>query len=190
MADKNRFSEAASPESAEGPPPEVGETGFGLPMEPADSEAKRLRDQLEEAREQHLRLAAEFDNFRKRISRERVELTDRAQAAFVVKMLEVLDDLDRLVAAESAALSGEALHDALLLIDRKLRKELESAGLESINPDGEPFDPGQHEAVAVLPAADPEQDHHVASTFQTGYRFRGTLIRPARVQVYSAGQDD
>lgn len=178
MTDKNRFGQ------------EINDVESGPPDEPAAGELAQLRDQLDEAREQHLRLAAEFDNFRKRVARERVELTDRAQGAFVMKMLEVLDDLDRLVATESASLSGDALHDALLLIDRKLRKELEAAGLETINPDGEPFDPAQHEAVAVLPAAAPEQDHHVASTFQTGYRFRGTLIRPAKVQVYSTGQDD
>jgi len=74
----------------------------------------------------------------------------------------------------------------MLLVDKKLRKELEAAGLERIDPVGEPFDPAFHEAVSVVRPLSPEQDHTVAATFQVGYRFRGSLVRPARVQVYSS----
>ncbi|MEP7325196.1 MAG: nucleotide exchange factor GrpE [Gemmatimonadota bacterium] len=154
-----------------------------LPVEPAESKAERLEDENAQLREQQLRLAAEFDNFRKRVARERAETADRAQAAFVVKMLSVLDDLDRLVAEESGA--QEPHYEATVLINKKLRKELEAAGLEAINPTGQPFDPKVHEAVSTLPLPDPSKDHVVAATFQTGYTFKGTLIRPAMVQVYS-----
>jgi molecular chaperone GrpE (heat shock protein) len=78
------------------------------------------------------------------------------------------------------------VHQALVLIDRKLRKELEAAGLERIDPAGLTFDPSLHEAVSVVPPASPDQDHTVSATFQAGYRFKGALIRPARVQVYSS----
>ncbi|HET7240559.1 MAG TPA: nucleotide exchange factor GrpE, partial [Gemmatimonadales bacterium] len=74
---------------------------------------------------------------------------------------------------------------AVGLVDKKLRKELEAAGLERIDPVGQPFDPSLHEAVSTLPPPSPDRDHTVSATFQTGYRFKGTLIRPARVQVYS-----
>ena len=75
-------------------------------------------------------------------------------------------------------------------MDRKLRKELESAGLERVDPAGTPFDPSVHEAVATTPSPDPAQDDHVSVTFQPGYLFKGALIRPARVQVFSGqGQD-
>jgi molecular chaperone GrpE len=70
-------------------------------------------------------------------------------------------------------------------VDKKLRKELETAGLERIDPVGEPFDPTLHEAVSAVAPPTPEQDHIVSATFQTGYRYKGTLIRPARVQVYT-----
>ncbi len=74
----------------------------------------------------------------------------------------------------------------MTLVDRKLWKQLESAGLQRIDPVGTTFDPSQHEAVSIIPPPSPEKDHQVSATFQTGYRFKGTLVRPARVQVYSA----
>lgn len=140
--------------------------------------------EVQELRERHLRLAAEFDNFRKRSARERAELTDRAQAGFIARILDVLDDLDRVVAGDPAT-PAEKLREAVDMIDRKLRKELEAAGVERIDPVGQPFDPALHEAVSVLPPPDASKDHTVSATFQTGYRFKGSLVRPARVQVFS-----
>ena len=157
----------------------------GLPAEPDAAAIRRLEDEVATTRDQHLRLAAEFDNYRKRVARERVELSERAQAAFITRLLDVLDDLDRLVASDPASTNAEALRDAVLLVDKKLRKELEAAGVERIDPAGEPFDPGQHEAISTVPAPDPSLDHTVSATFQSGYRFTGQLVRPARVQVYS-----
>ena len=147
----------------------------------------KVERELEEMRDRHLRLAAEFDNYKKRVARERVELSDRAQATFISRLLDVLDDLDRLVASDPG-ISAEALRSGLALVDRKLRKELESAGVERIDPVGQPFDPAEQEAVSIIPPPDPSQDHTVSATFQTGYRFKGSLVRPARVQVYSEGQ--
>ncbi|MGE5091128.1 MAG: nucleotide exchange factor GrpE [Bacillota bacterium] len=147
----------------------------------------KVERELEEMRDRHLRLAAEFDNYKKRVARERVELSDRAQATFISRLLDVLDDLDRLVASDPG-MSAESLRGGLALVDRKLRKELESAGVERIDPVGQPFDPAEQEAVSIIPPPDPSQDHTVSATFQTGYRFKGSLVRPARVQVYSEGQ--
>jgi molecular chaperone GrpE len=163
-------------------PPETG--GHGVPAEPVEGAVRRLEDQLQETRDRHLRLAAEFDNFRKRVARERIELGERAQAALVTRLLDVLDDMDRLNADGSAA-SGESMREAIGLVDKKLRKELETAGLERIDPVGQPFDPTLHEAVSTVAPPTPDRDHVVSATFQTGYRYKGTLIRPARVQVYS-----
>jgi molecular chaperone GrpE len=151
-----------------------------------ESAIQRLESQLQEAQDRMLRVAAEYDNFRKRVARERIELTERAQAALVVRLLEVLDDLDRLAEQDTSQLSGEVLHQALLLVDRKLRKELEAAGLDRIHPLGQRFDPALHEAISTLPAPDPALDHQVSAVFQAGYQFKGALVRPARVQVYSA----
>jgi molecular chaperone GrpE len=147
----------------------------------------RVETEFQEMRDRHLRLAAEFDNYRKRVARERVELTDRAQALFIARLLDVLDDLDRLVATETST-SEEALRGGLMLVDKKLRKELEAAGVERIDPTGQPFNPAEQEAVSIVPPPDPSKDHTVSATFQSGYRFKGALVRPARVQVYSEGQ--
>jgi len=161
-----------------------GERHGSMLVEPNEEAVRRLQGQLDETRDQHLRLAAEFDNFRKRVARERAELSDRAQASLVTRLLDVLDDMDRLTAGSGSA-SPETLREGTALVDRKLRKELEAAGLERIDPVGQPFDPGLHEAVATIPAPTPDQDHVVSATFQTGYRYKGNLVRPARVQVYS-----
>jgi molecular chaperone GrpE len=143
----------------------------------------KLETELSELRDRHLRLAAEFDNYRKRNAKERVELSDRAQANFVAKLLDVLDDLDRLMASDPGT-SLPALREGLSAVDRKLWKELEEAGVERIDPVGTPFDPAVHEAVSTTPAQDRSQEQTVSATFQPGYRFKGTLVRPARVQVY------
>jgi molecular chaperone GrpE len=185
----------ASTDMEQRPPPSRSESrssdggasgrAAGVPLEPDVEAIRRLEGELAEAKDKHLRLAAEFDNYRKRVTRERAELSERAQAAFITRLLDVLDDLDRLVASEPAS-GADALRDPLLLVDKKLRKELEAAGVERIDPAGGPFDPSEHEAVSTLPAPSAEQDHTVSATFQPGYRFKGQLVRPARVQVYSS----
>jgi molecular chaperone GrpE len=172
------------PSRGEGPQ-DVFPAGTGLPAEPPSEAIRRLEGELAATQDRYLRLAAEYDNFRKRTTRERAELNDRAQAALVARLLDVLDDMERLTAGGGAA-APEALREVTALVDRKFRKELEGAGLERIDPAGDAFDPGLHEAVSIVPPAKPEQDQTVSATFQAGYRFKGTLIRPARVQVYSS----
>jgi molecular chaperone GrpE len=174
---ESTFDPAAS--TARGAP-----AGAGVPVEPSHEAVRRLEGEVADLRDRHLRLAAEFDNYRKRVSRERTELADKAQAAFVIRLLDVLDDMDRIV-ADHGGTPADALRQGLVLVDRKLRKELEAAGVERIDPVGAPFDPTEHEAVSTVPPPSPDRDHQVSATFQTGYRFKGQLVRPARVQVYS-----
>ena len=176
----------ADPHPAEAEnPPETAVGAVGLPVELSEEAVKRLEDELAELRDRHVRLAAEYDNFRKRAAKERIELTDRAQAALAGKLLDVLDDLDRVESGGQLS-ENDVVQQALILIERKLRKELEAAGLERLDPVGMPVDPSLHEAVSVLPAPDPSKDHTVSATFQAGYRFKGSLLRPARVQVFSS----
>ena len=85
-----------------------------------------------------------------------------------------------------ATTSYESFRAAHGVVEKKLLKELESAGLERIDPVGAPFDPTQHEAVAAAAPESDDQDHTVKATFQAGYRYKGAVIRPARVQVYSS----
>jgi molecular chaperone GrpE len=134
--------------------------------------------------DRYLRLAAEYENYRKRTHREKTEAFDRGATSLVSRLLDVLDDVDRLAASDSAT-SADAFRAAFDLTQKKLRKELEAAGLERVDPVGEVFNPEEQEAVAVANPESPEQDHTVKATFQTGYRFKGTIVRPARVQVYT-----
>jgi len=182
---RNQEAEADPPPAEAENPPETAVGAVGLPAELSEEAVKRLEDQLVELRDRHVRLAAEYDNFRKRVAKERIELTDRAQAALAGRLLDVLDDLDRVESGGQLS-ENDVVQQALILIERKLRKELEAAGLERLDPVGMPFDPSLHEAVSVLPAPDPSKDHTVSATFQAGYRFKGSLLRPARVQVFSS----
>jgi molecular chaperone GrpE len=117
--------------------------------------------------------------------REREELTTRVQGEFIGRLLDELDDIERLLAGDPAVVTAASLYQGMELLGKKLWKELENAGLERIDPVGLPFDPALHEGVATTPPETPEQDHTVCRTFQAGYRFKGTLLRPARVQVYA-----
>jgi molecular chaperone GrpE len=168
----------------DGPETDAGESA-GLPVEPATSAIKRLEEELAEVQDRHVRLAAEFDNYRKRSLRERTELGDRAQATMVGKLVDALDDLHRAVSSDPATTPVDALRVAINAVDQKVWKELQASGLERIDPVGAPFDPTTQEAVGVVPAPSPDLDQTVAATFQIGYRFKGVLVRPARVQVYS-----
>jgi molecular chaperone GrpE len=180
---ENRNTDAADMASTDMSAEPSSRTESTQPMFRGGREGK-LEDEVAELKDRHLRLAAEFDNYKKRINRERSELSDRAQASFVAKLLDVLDDMDRLVASDPAT-PLPALREGLSAVDRKLWKDLEEAGVERIDPIGTPFDPSQHEAVSTLPAPDRSRDRQVSATFQPGYRFKGVLVRPARVQVYS-----
>ena len=158
--------------------------GAAVPAEPDTSAVERLESERDELKDRYLRLAAEYDNFRKRSQRERAEWAERAQAELLGKLLEVLDDLDRVVEKGDKSASLGDLHQAVLLVDKKLWKELEKFGLEVLEPQGITFDPSVHEAISQIPAPTADQAGTVAMSFQAGYRYKGILLRPARVQVY------
>lgn len=149
---------------------------------PISTEVEELRAELDTLNDRHLRLAAEFDNYRKRNDRERQTLASRLQVSLVRPLLDVLDDLERVVASASDA-DGESLAEGARLVEKKFRTVLESAGLESLDAEGKAFDPEVMEALMTVPTADPEEDDRVADVFQKGYLFSGTLVRPARVRV-------
>jgi molecular chaperone GrpE len=144
---------------------------------------EELQAELESVNDRYLRLAAEFDNFRKRIDRERAELRTRAQADLVAQLLEVLDDLQRVAGFSAGSTNVESLLEGVGLVEKKFRHVLESQGLEPINAEGEFFNPAVMEALMTVAVDRPEEDDMVADVFQKGYRFREVLIRPARVRV-------
>lgn len=152
----------------------------------ADPAADPVGRELEELKDRHARLAAEFDNYRKRVIKERGELEDRAQAKLLGRLLDALDDLDRVAASDAATTPLEAVRGAVDSVHRKLWKELAAGGVEKLDPAGRPFDPALHEGVSIIAPPTPEQERIVAATFQAGYLMKGQLVRPARVQVYAS----
>ena len=170
--------------ASEGASPAAEAPAHNLPAEPVDSALERVSAERDELKDRLLRLAAEYDNFRKRSQKERAEIFDRAQADFLGSLLDELDDLDRVVEGGEKSASVADLHQAVQLIDKKIWKQLEKNGMESVEPLGQPFDPNFHEAISQIPAPSAEQAGSVAMVFQIGYRYKGILLRPARVQVY------
>jgi len=148
------------------------------------SDGTAIKDrELEELRDKYLRLAAEYDNFRKRATRDREEARHRSQVDLVGGLLDALDDLARFAHLDPAVTDAKTVVDGAELVERKLLKSLAGHGLEVVDPLDQPFDPAQHEAVQTEPALSPEDDHMVGRVFQRGYTMNGRLLRPARVMV-------
>ncbi len=161
--------------------PDAGAAGAGDGSENVELEG--LQREISDVNDRHLRLMAEFDNYRKRVERERAEGRIRAQAELVGRLLDALDDLHRLVDVDADSTSVDALLQGAQMVDKKLRQTLEAAGLRAVEPEGELFDPVTMEALMTVPAEHPEEDEVVADVFQKGYRYNDLLIRPARVRV-------
>jgi molecular chaperone GrpE len=140
----------------------------------AEAEAAEHLDRLQ-------RLAAEFDNYRKRAAREQHAFAARANERVVKELLPVLDDLER--ALDAAEQHEEAkLEDGVRLVHRQLAETLRKEGLAEIETDGV-FDPHVHEALLTQPGGDDVESGHVLQVLQKGYRLGDRVLRPARVIV-------
>lgn len=134
-------------------------------------------------RDRYLRLAAEYDNYRKRSAKERQDAGARAQGELVRQLIEALDDVARFAHIDPATTDAATVVQGVDMVEKKLLKALGNAGLEVMNPVGETFDPALHEAVATEPTSAREDDHVVSRVYQPGYVFKSQLLRPARVVV-------
>jgi molecular chaperone GrpE len=179
----------ALPEDAH---PEVEIVSFGDSDEPAAApagaadEAARLRDEHEELRSRYLRLRADFENFRKRVERERGESARRAIAEPIRELLPVVDNLERALAAAG---EGEELRGGVELILRQLVDVLRKFGVAEIPALGLAFDPEVHEAVARV--EDPGvAAPTVVAELQRGYWLQDRLLRPAMVRVAVPAEHD
>lgn len=134
-------------------------------------------------KDRYVRLYAEYDNFRKRTARERLEAEQRGMGLLIRGILESLDDLARFAHLDPATTDAKTVIEGADLVERKLMKSLSGHGLEVVNPVGLPFDPTFQEALTTVPAESAAEDHIVAQVYQVGYVFNGLLLRPARVVV-------
>ncbi len=165
------------------PPEQPAGPESGALIEPSDEAVARLEGELADMKDKYLRLAAEYDNFKKRSVRERTETWQRAQADLVQRLVDALDDLARFAHVDPAQTDAKTIHDGVDMVERKMWKVLEAAGVTRVDQVGVPFDPHVHEAVTTRPADHPAKDHTVGAILQPGYRMGDALIRPARVIV-------
>jgi len=155
----------------------------GALVEPPEAAVTRLETELGQLKDRYLRLAAEYDNFRKRIQKERTELWQRAQADLIRRFVDAIDDLTRFARVDPAQTDARTMHEGVDMVARKFMKQLEAVGVTRVDQAGVPFDPKLHDAVTTGPADDPAKDDTVGAVLQPGYQLAGMLIRPARVVV-------
>jgi molecular chaperone GrpE len=174
---------AATAESAPAAPPETGETGGAAGAAAQLAALAAERDQLEaeklELADRLLRRTADFENFRRRIERERAELLEFASSTVVGELLPVLDDFERALQAGS---SDKEYARGMELIYQRLLETLKRNGLEPLASVGQKFDPHLHHAVEMAADTDAE-DQTILEERARGYNFKGRLLRPAMVKV-------
>jgi molecular chaperone GrpE len=160
---------------------ERGLTGVDAAPVPAltREEVEALRRERDELREQVLRKRAEFENYRKRVERDRQQAWTDAAAAIFKGLVPTVDNLDR--ALESAS-TEDPLREGVELTRRELLGFLVSEGVEVHDPVGQPFDPEAHQALSHDPAPG-FADGTVVEVFRKGYSYKGRLLRPALVKV-------
>jgi molecular chaperone GrpE len=171
--DEEAEADAAAPEA-------TGLAGVdAAPMAPLSrEEIEALRAERDDLRDQLLRRRAEFENFKKRVERDRHLAGVDATALLLKALVPTLDNLDRALAAPG----GEGLREGVELIRRDLLALLESHGVGRLDPKGERFDPEQHQALAHE-AAPGHREGTVTEVFGKGYTFKDRLLRPALVKV-------
>ena len=147
------------------------------------AELQKLESEIQELKDKYLRQAAEFDNFRKRNAKERLELMQTAGKEVITDLLEVLDDCERAEKQFEKSSDLEALRSGSMLIFNKLRQILQSKGLKSMDSIGHEFDADQHEAITAVPAPNPEMSGKVIDEVEKGYLLNDKIIRFAKVVV-------
>lgn len=152
----------------------------------AEASGETSTGEPDDLKDKYLRLFAEFDNYKKRTIRERLDLMKSASQDMMTAILPVLDDFDRAQKnAEAQEKTGDPVLEGLLLVHTKLYGILKQKGLEDMDPSGEEFDPELHEAITEVPAPTPEMKGKVIDTIEKGYRLNDKIIRYAKVVVGS-----
>lgn len=149
-----------------------------------EAELDAKAGEYEDLKDRHLRLVAEFDNFRKRTAKQMSDSGAAAQAFLITRLLDALDDLGRVAHLDPEKTEAGDILSGVEMVEKKILKELEGVGLEKVGVVGEPFDPKQHEAIGTVPVDEEASVDTVATVLQMGYRVGTVLLRPAMVQVY------
>lgn len=160
---------------------EVGTHQFGEAE--MDDSIGLLEKELLEEKNKYLRLYAEFENFRRRTAKERLELIGSATSDLMKEILPVLDDFERAVKSNESIDDIQAVKEGFILLSNKLNRLMSNKGLKPIESLGESFDPDLHEAVAQVPCEDKEQKGKVIDVLEKGYKLNDKTIRHPKVVV-------
>jgi molecular chaperone GrpE len=160
---------------------EAGAQAAARPVAPVEAKIAELESAAAESKERHLRLAADFDNFKKRARHEQAETIQHASADLISRLLPALDDLHQALDHQPEGID-EAWAKGLELSVRKLEQALGAHGLEAIEAVGKPFDPKYHEAIGHE-ESDEQPEDSVVQVLRPGYRIRDRVVRPALVKV-------
>ena len=150
--------------------------------EPVSDEYEKLKSELQETKEKYLRLVAEFDNYRKRISKEKIELIQTAGKEVITSMLEVLDDSERALQQLNSTDDIEQNRKGVTLVFSKMKNLLVAKGLRAMESIGQDFNPDMHEAVAEIEAGE-KMKGKIIDEVQKGYYLNDKIIRFAKVIV-------
>lgn len=149
-----------------------------------DQEIEELEQELAEAKDAHLRKAAELDNYRKRVQRERTQVYEAAKASALEDFLDINDDLKRTLKAAEDLDVNETFMDGVLLVANKFKEVLDKHGVESIDEEGVPFDVDLHDAMMRKKAEDDNVESDIVlNVIENGYRMGDRTIRHAKVIV-------
>lgn len=165
---------------------ETAEKEAGKKKEEADSDDKNgpgPEEKLAELQDKYLRLSAEFDNYRKRTLKERIELIKSAGESILLSLLPVMDDFDRAINLMESAPDSRAMKEGIDLIYSKMREFLKQNGVKEIDALDKDFDTDLHEAVTKIPATDKKKKGKVVDVIQKGYYLNDKVIRYSKVVV-------
>lgn len=154
-------------------------------QEEAKSEDNELQKKYDELNSQYIRLAADFDNYRKRQAQERESLLKYGAENTLKKIIEVLDNFERGAKANETVEDCEKVKESFNLVHKQLLEVLSKAGLETIEAEGKEFDPNFHEAVMQTPTSE-YPEHTIINELQKGYKLEDRVLRPSLVNVATA----
>ena len=160
-----------------GSEPEEGDTVV-LPVQ----EYEELRAQMEELKDRYLRVAADFDNYRKRVEKEKEDIVCYANERLISDLLPVLDNLERALANDFEGAEVENILDGVRMVSQQLQSVLTGCGLEPVKAVGSAFDPRFHEAMRQIPSSE-HSPNTIIEVYQRGYLLKGRLLRPALVAI-------
>ena len=147
------------------------------------SKEKELEEKVNEINDKYLRLYSEFDNYRKRTIKERIELSKTASEEIIIDLLPVLDDFERSIKSNEASEDCDAIKDGMDLIYNKFKNTLEKKGLKPIETQGNEFDTDFHEAITQIPAPSDDLKGKVVDEIEKGYQLHDKVIRFSKVVI-------